>query len=125
MPDAERRDHGLDLVVREHAVEPRLLDVDELAADGQDRLVRAVAALLGGAACRVALDDEDLGARGVALLAVGELARQAGAVERALAAGELARLAGGLARAHGLACTSARSIFAATGFSSRYADSVS
>ena len=40
--------------------------------------------------------------RRVALLAVGELARQAGDVERALAAGHLARLARGLARGRGL-----------------------
>ena len=31
----ERRDHGLDLVTAEHLVEPRLLDVEDLAADRQ------------------------------------------------------------------------------------------
>ena len=42
--------------------------------------------------CRVAQ-------RGVAFLTIGQLARQAADVERALAAGEVARLAGRLARA--------------------------
>src|ERR1700694_205995 len=46
----------------------------------------AVAALLGGAAGGIALDDEELRFGGVALLAVGELARQGGDIERALAA---------------------------------------
>jgi len=54
-------------------------------------------ALLGRAARRIALDDEELGERGIALLAVGELAGQRAHVERALAPGKLARLARGLA----------------------------
>ncbi len=65
VPDArpDGRDEGADFLVREHLVEPRLLGVDELAAQGKDRLVAPVAALLGGAAGRVALDDVEL-ARG-------------------------------------------------------------
>ena len=59
---------------------------------------RAVAALLGRAAGRLAFDDVDLAQRGIALLAVGELAGQRAAVERALAAHEIARLARRLAR---------------------------
>ena len=51
------------------------------------------------AARRVALDDEDLAARRIALLAVGELAGQRHAVERALAEDEVARLARRLAGA--------------------------
>ena len=77
----------------------RLLDVEDLAAQRQDRLELAVAALLGRAAGRVALDDVDLAERRVLLLAVGELAGQAHAVEHALAARHLARLARRLARA--------------------------
>ena len=87
---------------REHLVEARLLDVEDLAAQRQDRLEAAVAALLGRAAGRVALDEEELAALGVALLAVGELAGEAAAVEGALAAGEVAGLAGGLAGAGGV-----------------------
>ena len=63
--------------LRQHLVEARPLDVQDLAAQRQDRLVLAVAALLGRAAGGVALDDEQLGLGGIALLAVGELARQA------------------------------------------------
>src|SRR5271156_3753912 len=44
-----------------------------------------VAPLLGRAARRVALDDEDLAFRGVAFLAVGEFSRQRRDVEHALA----------------------------------------
>ena len=78
-----------------------LLGVDELAAQRQDGLEAAVAALLGGAAGGVALDDVELGERGIALGAVGELAGQAAAGERALADG-LAGLARGLAGAGGV-----------------------
>src|SRR5207248_11220266 len=48
---------------------------------------------LGRAARRIALDDEELGCFRVADRAVGELARQGGAVEGGLAPRELARLA--------------------------------
>src|SRR5260370_1395046 len=92
-PDAgpERGDEGADLLAGQHLVEARALDVEDLAAQRQHGLELAIAALLGGAAGRVALDDEDLGLGRVALLAVGELARQACDVERALAARQLAR----------------------------------
>ena len=82
---ADGRDEGADLLVREYLVEARLLGVDELAAQGQDRLVAPVAALLRGAAGRVALDDVELAESRVALGAVGELAREAPAGKRALA----------------------------------------
>ena len=52
-------------------------DVEDLAADREDRLGLAVARLLGRAAGAVALDDEQLGALGVVVGAVGELAGQA------------------------------------------------
>ena len=95
---AERRDHRPDLVAAEHLVETRLLDVEDLALDRQDRLEAPVAALLRRAAGRLAFDDVDLALRGIALLAVGQLAGKAAAVERALAAHEIARLARRLAR---------------------------
>ena len=79
---AERGDQRADHVGRQHAVEARALDVQDLAAQRQDRLVLARAPALGRAAGRVALDDEDFGLGRVALLAVGELARQRGDVER-------------------------------------------
>ena len=43
---AERGDQRLDLAVREHLVEARLLDVENLALEREDRLRAAVAALL-------------------------------------------------------------------------------
>ena len=95
---AERRDHRLDFVAAQHLVEAGLLDVEDLALDRQDRLEPAVAALLGRSAGRLALDDVDLALRRVALLAVGQLAGQAAAVEGALAAHQVAGLARGFAR---------------------------
>src|SRR6185295_5680551 len=80
----------------------RLLDVEDLAAQRQDRLELAVAALLRRAAGGVALDDVDLAEGRVLLLAVGELAGQPHAVEDALPARHLARLAGRLAGARGV-----------------------
>ena len=47
---AHRLDEGADLLRREHLVEARALDVQDLAAQRQDGLVVAVAALLGRAA---------------------------------------------------------------------------
>ena len=99
---AEGRDHRLDLVAAEHLVEARLFDVQDLALDRQDGLEPPVAALLGRAAGRFTLDDVDLALGGIALLAVGELAGQAAAVERALAPDEIARLARRLARPRGV-----------------------
>ena len=84
----------------EHLVEARLLDVEHLAEHGQDGLEAAVAALLGRATGRVALDDVELAALRVALLAVGELAGQATPPGRSCGY-QVARLAGGFARARG------------------------
>jgi hypothetical protein len=44
---AERGDQRDDLLRRQHLLEPRLLDVQDLAPQRQDRLVLAVAPLLG------------------------------------------------------------------------------
>src|SRR5665811_1462994 len=85
---------SLDLFVREDPVEPGLLDVEDLAADGEDRLGTGIAAALRGATGRVALDDEHLALGRVVRLAVRELARQASAAEESLAAtGDVAGLA--------------------------------
>ncbi len=98
---ADGGDHRADFLVREDLVDARLLGVDQLAAQRQDRLEAAVAALLGGTAGGVAFDDVEFGERGIAFGAVGELAGQAAAGERALAH-RLAGLAGGLAGAGGV-----------------------
>ncbi len=84
-----------------HAVEAHALDIQDLAAQGQYRLVVAVASLLGAAAGRIALDDEELAFGRIALLAVRQLAGQRGAVEHALAARQFAGLARRLARGGG------------------------
>ena len=99
---AERGDQGADLGAGQHAVEARALDVEDLAAQRQHRLGLAVAALLGAAAGRVALDDEQFRQRRVLLRAIGQLAGQAGDVQRAFAAGEVACLAGGFTGAGGI-----------------------
>ena len=99
---AHRRDERGDLLRGEHLVEARLLDVQDLALEGQDRLELAVAALLGRPTGGVSLDEVELAQLRVPLLAVGELARQPDSVENALAPRELARLAGRLARARSL-----------------------
>src|SRR5262249_32581157 len=104
LPDAraEGGDEQLDLLRGEHLVEPGLLDVQDLSPERQDRLVPTVASLLGGAAGGVALDDEELGERRVALLAIGELPREPAPVERPLATREVLRLPRRLAHAGGL-----------------------
>ena len=61
---------------------------------GRIACVSPEAALLGGAAGRIALDDEELAAARLLLLTVGELARKAVVREGALAAGQVAGLAG-------------------------------
>ena len=88
----------------EHLVVARLLHVQDLALERQDRLEAAVAALLGGAAGAFALDQVHFAAVRLALGAVGQLARQSAAIERALAAGEIAGLARRFARAGRFNC---------------------
>ena len=61
-------------------------DVEDFAAQGQDGLVDAVARLLGGAACAIAFDDEELGACGCVWRAIGELAGKPELADRGLAA---------------------------------------
>ena len=81
---AERGDDGLELVVAVNLVGAGLFDVEHLAPKRQDRLEAAVAALRGGAARAVALDDVDLGQLGVILVAVAQLIRACAAPPRAL-----------------------------------------
>ena len=101
-PGAEGGDDVEDLLAREGLVEARFLDVQDLAPQGQHGLELAVAALLGGAAGRVAFHEVELAQLGVALLALGELAGQPGAVEGALATREVAGLARGLPAPRGV-----------------------
>src|SRR5688572_4763686 len=86
-PATERETEVSDLGVGADLVGGGAGDVENLAADRQDRLGLAVARLLGAAAGAVAFDDEQLGLAGTFARAVGELAGQA----------ELARAGRGLA----------------------------
>ena len=65
---ADSGDERLDGLGGEGAVVAHALDVQDLAAQGQDRLDVSAAAVLGRTACRVALYDEELGQLGVCLL---------------------------------------------------------
>ncbi len=88
-----------DFLVAQHLVVARLLHVEDLALERQDRLEAPVAPLLGGAAGRFALHQEQLAALRVLLLAIGQLAGQAAGIERALAPRQVAGLARRLAGA--------------------------
>src|ERR1700738_438090 len=96
-PRAERRDQCSNFLTREHLVETRALDVENLAAQRQHRLECASAAMFGRAPGAVTLDDKDLRLGGVTFLAVRELPRQRGHAERRFSR-HLARLARRLAR---------------------------
>ena len=85
--------------VAQHLVVAGLFDVEDFALERQDGLIFAVAPALGRAAGRFALDNEQLAARRIALLAVGELSGQAAGIQRGLAARQLAGLARGFAGA--------------------------
>src|SRR5205807_9577479 len=68
---ANGSDHRLDLVVLEKLIFTRFLDVDQLAANRQDRLITTIAALLGGSSCGITFDNVKLRQFGIALRAVG------------------------------------------------------
>ena len=101
-PTSDRCDQRLDLLAREHLVEPGALDVEDLPADREDRLGLARATLLRGATGGVALDDEELRLRRVALLAIRQLARKAVIRQRPLSPREIAGLAGRSAGPRGI-----------------------
>src|SRR3977135_3403357 len=82
---AERRDERADLLAGQHLAETRTLDIEDLAAQRPHRLEFVVAALFGRPAGRVALDDEELGLRRIALLAIRQLAARRRPTARALA----------------------------------------
>ena len=85
MPQPSACDEVGELLVLRELVLAGRRDVEDFAAQRQDRLGGAVARLFGGAAGRVALDDEDLRAFGGAVGAVGELAGQPQFAHRAFA----------------------------------------
>src|SRR3989344_47395 len=72
------------LPVPDNLHEPRLLHIEDLSAKGEHCLYVTVAALLRTPTSGVALDDEELALIGVLRAAVGELAREGGALAQAL-----------------------------------------
>ena len=85
MPVPKRRGEvGEFLVVRQLLV-AGAGDVEDLAAQREHRLRRAVARLFRGATGRVTFDDEEFGALGGAIGAIGELAGEAEFAGRGLA----------------------------------------
>ena len=85
----------------EHLVVTGLFDVEDLTSEGQDRLILAVATLLGRPACRIALDQKEFAVFGIAVLTIGEFAGQGSRIEAALAPDQLAGASGGVAGACG------------------------
>ena len=83
---AQRLDQVGDLLVGRQLVAAGAGDVEDLAAQRQHGLHGAVARLLGRAAGRIALDDEDFRARCRVLRAVGQLAGKAKLAHGGLAA---------------------------------------
>src|SRR5580692_9907632 len=74
---AERGDDGANFFVAQHFVVTGFLDVENFSFERQDGLVFAVAAHLGGATGGLSLNNEQLAARRIAFLAIGEFAGQA------------------------------------------------
>ncbi len=98
---AEGGDECADLLEAEHLVDAGLLDIEDLALEGEDGLGLDIASLGGAAAGGVTLDQVELGALEVLGLAVPELVWHGAGFEGGLAACELAGLAGGLAGLRG------------------------
>ena len=91
-PRADDLEDGSALRVAKHVGVGRLLDVEDLPADREQRLELRAARKLRGAERRVALDDEQLAAVDVLAAAVGELGRQRRRLQGVLAALGLAML---------------------------------
>src|ERR1700722_5588231 len=92
-------DDGAHYFVAQHFVVPRLFYVENFSFEREDGLEFAVAAHFCGAAGGFALDNEKFTARGVAFLAIGELAGKPAGIHGGLAAGEVAGFARGFASA--------------------------
>ena len=99
---SQRGDQGDDLLRGDELFETRLLDIEDLALQGQDRLKLSVAPLLGRTAGGIALDEIQFAQRRILLLAVGQFPGQAHAVQHALSARHFARLPGRLSGSGGI-----------------------
>ncbi len=90
---AQSGDQGAHFLGGEHLVETRLFHVEDLALQRQDRLILAVTALFGRAPRRITLHNIEFGEGRVFLLAVRQLAGQAGNIQGTLTTGHFPRLA--------------------------------
>src|ERR1700684_4168335 len=82
---AQGEDDVAELLVAAHLVGRGAGDVEDFAAQREDRLGRPIARLLGRAAGAFALDEEELRASGAVARAIDELAGQAQFAGRGLA----------------------------------------
>src|SRR5690606_6538207 len=82
----ERHHQIADLLRTQHAIETGALDVKDLAAQRQHSLIGAIAALRGGPAGTITLNEKEFGLGGILLRAVLELAGEEVDVERRFAA---------------------------------------
>jgi len=75
-PRSQGGNNDPDLLALEHLVETGLLDVEDLAAEREDRLKFPVSSLLGRTTGRIPFDQVQFTARWVLLLAVRQFTRQ-------------------------------------------------
>ncbi len=101
---AEGRDHRLNLGVCIDPVLTRLLDVQDLAAKGQDGLCCSRSCALCRPACGVSLDEEDLTVLRILVRAVRKLSGKGHGLERGLSSGKISGLACSLPGALGELC---------------------
>jgi hypothetical protein len=118
--DADGRDHAADFLVGQHFVFARLVGVDDLAPQRQDRLVLAQPAPFGAAAGRIAFDQVQLALFDVLAGAVAQLAGQAAAGERPLCSRTSCRPCGRFAGFGGEQPLLTIDPWPSWGFSSRY-----
>jgi len=85
--------------VPQHFVVTRFFDVENFSFQRQDGLEASIAALFGGAAGRLSLDQKQLAALRLPFRTIGQLAGKAAAIERAFAASEVAGFPSGFTRA--------------------------
>ena len=90
---AQHGDQGGDFLRGDELFKTGFFHVQNLALERQDRLELAISSLLGRASRRVAFDQIKLGQGGIFFLTIGQLARQAHAVQHALAARQVTRFA--------------------------------
>ena len=99
---AQRHNQRADLIGGQHFVKARPFDIQNLAAQRQNRLIFTRPALLGRSARRITLHDEELGFGRVFFLTIGEFPRQGADVQRRLAPRQIAGFASRFARRSGL-----------------------